>query len=62
MILQIIDTAAIAIGIPGILLLTLLFIAVSVSTGIITFRIRTKAYRSGRENEEESNDTGENDS
>ena len=62
MILQITDTAAIAIGIPGILLLTLLFIAVSVSTGIITFRIRTKSYRSGREKEEESNDTGENDS
>jgi len=64
MILQITDAVAscIAVSVPALLFLTALFIAVSVSTGIITYRIRTKSHRSGSVNGEDSNDKDENDS
>ena len=54
MILQITETTAgSSIGVPAILLMVLLFIAASVISGFIAYRMRTKSLRIGRENEKD---------
>ena len=54
MILQITETATGSnISAPVILLMVLLFIAASVISGFIAYRMRTKSLRIGRENEKD---------
>ncbi|MBO4876560.1 MAG: hypothetical protein J5501_00980 [Ruminococcus sp.] len=59
MILQITEMLAFGVGAPAIVLMVLLFIAASVTSGIIAYRMRIKNL--GIAPKEEKDDTGEDD-